>query len=160
MTTRTFEVVLYHEPESGQWVTFVPAFDGMSRRVGTREQALADTRVAMERHLGALVQKGLPVPEPQPLDIVGLMVTVPELEPTDEDGLTVRQAEALRRAQELFAHIPPDVDLAGEIIAERREEARREEERERAHKNGSQDGITGRVRVPAGFIRPPRSAPG
>ena len=39
-----------------------------------------------------------------------------------------RREAALKRLQERLAHIPDDVSLADELIAERREEARREAE--------------------------------
>ena len=46
-----------------------------------------------------------------------------------EDGRLVieRRDAILAHLQSLFAHIPPDVSLADELIAERRAEARREE---------------------------------
>lgn len=45
----------------------------------------------------------------------------------EEDRLILERREAiLARLRARFAHIPPDVDLAAELIAERREEARRE----------------------------------
>ena len=44
------------------------------------------------------------------------------------DGIILEpRSAAIRRLQALFAHIPPDVSLVDELIAERREEARREE---------------------------------
>jgi len=46
------------------------------------------------------------------------------------DGIVLEpRAAALRRLRELFAHVPRDVSLVDELIAERREEARREAER-------------------------------
>jgi len=43
------------------------------------------------------------------------------------DGIVLEpRAAALRRLRELFAHVPRDVSLVDELIAERREEARRE----------------------------------
>ena len=46
------------------------------------------------------------------------------------DGIVLEpRAAALRRLRELFAHVPRDVSLVDELIAERREEARREDER-------------------------------
>lgn len=43
------------------------------------------------------------------------------------DGIVLEpRSAALRRLQALFAHIPRDVSLVDELIAERREEARRE----------------------------------
>lgn len=44
------------------------------------------------------------------------------------DGIVLEpRSAAIRRLQALFAHIPRDVSLVDELIAERREEARREE---------------------------------
>jgi AbrB family looped-hinge helix DNA binding protein len=44
------------------------------------------------------------------------------------DGIVLEpRTAALRRLQALFAHIPRDVSLVDELLAERREEARREE---------------------------------
>lgn len=43
------------------------------------------------------------------------------------DGIVLEpRTAAIRRIQELFAHVPRDVSLVDELIAERREEARRE----------------------------------
>jgi len=45
------------------------------------------------------------------------------------DGVVLEpRAAALRRLRKLFAHIPRDRSLVDELIAERREEARREAE--------------------------------
>lgn len=45
------------------------------------------------------------------------------------DALVLERREAIeQRLWELFAHIPKDVSLVDELIAERREEARRENE--------------------------------
>jgi AbrB family looped-hinge helix DNA binding protein len=45
------------------------------------------------------------------------------------DGIVLEpRAAALRRLRELFAHVPRDVSLVDQLIAERREEARREAE--------------------------------
>ena len=45
----------------------------------------------------------------------------------EDDRLVLEKASAVeRRLRALFAHIPPDVSLADELIADRREEARRE----------------------------------
>ncbi len=47
----------------------------------------------------------------------------------EDDRLVLEKADAIERGlRALFAHIPPDVSLADELIAERREEAKREEE--------------------------------
>ena len=44
------------------------------------------------------------------------------------DGIVLEpRSAAIRRLQALFAHIPRDVSLVDELIAERRKEARREE---------------------------------
>lgn len=47
-----------------------------------------------------------------------------------EDGRLVleRREDVLRRLRARFGSVPRDVDLAGELLAERREEARREPE--------------------------------
>ena len=48
----------------------------------------------------------------------------------EDDRLVLEKAEAIeRRLKALFAHIPPHVSLADELIAERREEATREAEK-------------------------------
>jgi len=48
----------------------------------------------------------------------------------EDDRLVLEKASAIeRRLRALFAHIPPDISLADELIAERREEARREAEK-------------------------------
>ncbi len=45
----------------------------------------------------------------------------------EDDRLVLEKASSVeRRLRALFAHIPSDVSLADELIAERREEARRE----------------------------------
>jgi len=49
----------------------------------------------------------------------------------EDDRLVLETRDAiLERWRRRFAHIPSDVSLADELIAERREEARREEEEE------------------------------
>lgn len=129
MTTKSYEVVLYRDAESGRWVTFVPTLGGITGGGATRDEALATTREQIESHLERHLQRGRAIPDAESVDVVKLPVTQPEIPlEVDEDGLTPQQAEALRRLQAHFAHIPADVDLAAEIIAERREEHRREEE--------------------------------
>lgn len=139
MTTRTFEVVLYQEPESGDWVTLVPALGGTPHRAASRGDALADVRKTLERYVEACAREGREVTEAATTEVFAVHVEERPRsdgsEELDEDGYTPEQAAALRRMQEHFAHIPADVDLAAEIISERREEARREEERERAWRN-------------------------
>jgi bifunctional DNA-binding transcriptional regulator/antitoxin component of YhaV-PrlF toxin-antitoxin module len=47
----------------------------------------------------------------------------------ENDGLVLEKRETiLRRLRARFAHIPADVSLVDELIAERREEARRDAE--------------------------------
>ena len=45
----------------------------------------------------------------------------------EDDGIVLEpRSAAIHRLQALFAHIPPDVSLADELIAERRREAQSE----------------------------------
>ena len=47
----------------------------------------------------------------------------------EEDRLVIEKADAIeRRLRTLFAHIPAEISLADELIAERREEAKHESE--------------------------------
>jgi predicted RNase H-like HicB family nuclease len=59
--SREYEVVLTPEAEGGFSVT-VPALPGCTSQGGTREEALAMTRDAIEGHIASLVAHGDPIP--------------------------------------------------------------------------------------------------
>jgi predicted RNase H-like HicB family nuclease len=59
---RRFTVIL-EKDEDGQWVGVVPVLAGLSSFGATREEALANTREAIECFLEARLQIGQPLPE-------------------------------------------------------------------------------------------------
>jgi predicted RNase H-like HicB family nuclease len=74
MTTQHYHVLLEWDPEADLWVTYVPALNGLSTFGETRDEALANTREAIQGYLEAADQEGIPVPGP--LEVVDLEVAV------------------------------------------------------------------------------------
>ena len=132
MTTKSYEVVLYRDAVSRRWMTFVPTLGGISGDGATRDEALAMTREKIEGYLEACPDESAANALPAELEIATVDADAPERESdaesllTTDDVITPEQADRIRRVQELFADVPPSLDLVAELIAERREEARRE----------------------------------
>ena len=62
MATRRFKVVLEWDPEESVWVTYVPALNHLSTFGETREEALNQTREAIEGYLEVAASEQLSVP--------------------------------------------------------------------------------------------------
>lgn len=62
MARRRFAVVLEWDGEDQVWVTYVPALGHLSTYGESREEALEQTREAIEGYLEAAAREGLPVP--------------------------------------------------------------------------------------------------
>lgn len=74
MTTQHYHVLLERDLEADLWVTYVPALNGLSTFGETKDEALANTREAIQGYLEAADQEGIPVPGP--LEVVDLEVAV------------------------------------------------------------------------------------
>ena len=61
MSSRSFQVVLEWDPEENVWVTYVPALDFLSTYGDTKEEAITNTREAIEGYMEAAAKEGLPV---------------------------------------------------------------------------------------------------
>jgi len=62
VTRRRFSVVIEWDAEDQVWVTYVPALGYLSTYGESREDALEQTREAIEGYLEAAAREGLPVP--------------------------------------------------------------------------------------------------
>lgn len=58
MRSRDYEVLLEWDPEAGVWVTHVPTLNGISTFGKTREDALANTREAIQGYMEAAYLEG------------------------------------------------------------------------------------------------------
>ena len=56
------QVVLY-PGDDGYWVVECPSLPGCISQGGTRQEAIANIKEAIEAYVGALEEDGLPVPE-------------------------------------------------------------------------------------------------
>jgi predicted RNase H-like HicB family nuclease len=65
MTTWT---VVYERTSTG-WSAFVPALPGVGIAAGTREEAEKLIGEAVEMHIEGLIADGLPVPEPDSVEV-------------------------------------------------------------------------------------------
>ena len=74
MTTHHYQVLLERDSEAGLWVTYVPALNGLSTYGETKDEALANTREAIQGYLEAAEKEGIPVPGP--LELIDLEVAV------------------------------------------------------------------------------------
>jgi predicted RNase H-like HicB family nuclease len=74
MESRNFLVLVEHDSDSGQWVTHVPALNGLSTCGETREEALAETEEAIIGYLEAAAREGIPVPVTSLPEVVTLRV--------------------------------------------------------------------------------------
>jgi predicted RNase H-like HicB family nuclease len=71
-----YKVVLEYDPEEECWVTFVPALEDISTWGKSRDEALENTREAIEGYLEALKQEGLPFPPSRSVEIAEVVVAV------------------------------------------------------------------------------------
>ena len=62
MASRSFQVVLEWDSEENVWVTNVPALDFLSTYGDTKEDAITNTREAIQGYLEAAAKESLPVP--------------------------------------------------------------------------------------------------
>lgn len=72
---RKFKVVLEWDEEGKGYVVSVPALPGCFTQGDTVEEALARAREAIQGHLEALVEAGLPLPA-QDVDIAEVQVEI------------------------------------------------------------------------------------
>ena len=63
MGIRHFQVLLEWDQQEQVWVSYVPALDYLSTFGETREEALVNTREAIQGYLEAAQKEGVPVPE-------------------------------------------------------------------------------------------------
>jgi len=61
MATQHYQVWLEWDSESDAWVTYVPALNGLSTFGETKDEALANTREAIQGYLEAADKEGIPV---------------------------------------------------------------------------------------------------
>ncbi len=73
---RHFQVLLEWDPEDEVWVTHVPALNALSTFGDTREEALANTREAIEGYLEAASKEGIPTPGDHQIELLDLEVAV------------------------------------------------------------------------------------
>lgn len=62
MAMRRFKVVLEWDAEDAVWVTYVPALNFLSTFADSREEALAQTREAIEGYLETAQMEGIALP--------------------------------------------------------------------------------------------------
>jgi predicted RNase H-like HicB family nuclease len=73
--TQRFQVLLEWDSEDQVWVTHVPVLNSLSTFGDTREEALANTREAIEGYFEAAAKEGIPVFDRQ-LELLDLEVAV------------------------------------------------------------------------------------
>jgi len=74
MAMQHFPVVLEWDSEADMWVTYVPTLNGLSTFGETKEEALHNTREAIQGYLEAAEKEGIPVPGP--MELIDLQVAV------------------------------------------------------------------------------------
>lgn len=73
--TQEFQVLIEWDAEDEVWVTHVPALNALSTFGATREEALANTREAIQGYFEAAAKEGITVPHRQ-IEILKLDVAV------------------------------------------------------------------------------------
>jgi predicted RNase H-like HicB family nuclease len=77
MTNRRFNVLIAWDPSEQSWITYVPALNHLSTFGQTREDALENTREAIEGYLEAAAKEGIAVPETDSIaELVSIDVAV------------------------------------------------------------------------------------
>lgn len=71
-----FQVVLEWDPEDEVWVTQVPALNFLSTFGDTREEALANTREAIEGYFEAAAKEGIVISAGRRVELLDLEVAV------------------------------------------------------------------------------------
>ncbi len=71
-----FQVLLEWDSEDGVWVTHVPALNGISTFGETREEALANTREAIEGYLEAAALEEINIASDHRVELLDLEVAV------------------------------------------------------------------------------------
>ncbi|MDI3341280.1 MAG: type II toxin-antitoxin system HicB family antitoxin [Sphaerobacter sp.] len=75
MQLRQFPVVLEWDAENKVWVTYVPQL-GISDFGETREEAIANTREAIQGYLEAAAKEGIPIPPVGGVELVRIEVAL------------------------------------------------------------------------------------
>ncbi len=70
-----FQVLVEWDPEDEVWVTHVPALNTLSTFGDTREEALANTREAIEGYFEAAAKEGIAITDRQ-MELLDLEVAV------------------------------------------------------------------------------------
>ena len=71
-----FQVVLEWDSEDEVWVTHVPSLNGISTFGETREEALANTREAIEGYFEAAAKEGIDTSTGRQVELLDLEVAV------------------------------------------------------------------------------------
>lgn len=74
--TQHFQVLLEWDPEDRVWVTHVPALNALSTFGDTREEALANTREAIQGYFEAAAKEGIALPSERRMEFLDLEVAV------------------------------------------------------------------------------------
>ncbi|MDD5748997.1 MAG: type II toxin-antitoxin system HicB family antitoxin [Actinomycetota bacterium] len=69
-----YKVIVEFDPDEKCWVTFVPSLDDISTWGRSKEEALSNTREAIEGYLEALKKEGLPLPPSRSVEIAEVVV--------------------------------------------------------------------------------------
>lgn len=64
MHTREYTFTVLWDADDQVWVSYVPDLDNLSTYGETREEAVAQTRDAIEGYIEADAREGIPLPEP------------------------------------------------------------------------------------------------
>lgn len=77
--SRTYTVILSHDPETGHWLATMPAFEfGAFATYGlTREHALEMAQEWIDLTIQGLLEDGEPIPEDAPSQVATVTVAVP-----------------------------------------------------------------------------------
>ncbi|HEX9735875.1 MAG TPA: type II toxin-antitoxin system HicB family antitoxin [Thermoanaerobaculia bacterium] len=74
--TQHFQVLLEWDPEDSVWVSHVPALNALSTFGDTREEALANTREAIQGYVEAAAKEGIALPSERQVELLDLEVAV------------------------------------------------------------------------------------
>ena len=74
--TRHFQVLVEWDPEDEVWVTHVPSLNALSTFGDTREEALANTREAIEGYFEAAAKERMVIPSDRQVELLDLEVAL------------------------------------------------------------------------------------